>query len=194
MRLHITLYIAALLVLFGERANAQRCLPKMKAIEIRGGMVDGIYSSDKGSKAGYCFGATLSSYAKGGDKWAFGAEYLQTHKPYNGERLPVAQMTAEGGYAYNFLSDRSKTLFFYLGGLALAGYESVNWGDKQLKDGATIHNEDAIIYGCAVSLEMEVYLSDGFALTAFGRERFMWGGSTDRCHTQFGIGLKFVID
>lgn len=77
-----------MLVLFGGRANAQRCFPKMKAIELKGGMVDGVYSSDKGSKAGYCFGAALSTYAKGGDKWNFGAEYLQVHKPYGTERLP----------------------------------------------------------------------------------------------------------
>lgn len=76
----------------------------------------------------------------------------------------------------------------------MAGYETVNWGEASLKDGATIHNDDAIIYGCAVSLEMEIYLSDGFALTAFGRERFMWGGNTDRCHSQFGVGIKFIIN
>lgn len=194
MKLHLIIYIGALLVLFGGRANAQRCLPKMKAIELRGGMVDGVYSSDKSSKAGYCFGASLSTYAKGGDKWTFGAEYLQVHKPYGTERLPVAQITAEGGYSYDFLSDRSKTFFLYLGGSALAGYETVNWGETSLTDGATIHNDDAIIYGCAVSLEMEIYLSDNFALTAFGRERFMWGGNTDRCHSQFGVGIKFIIN
>jgi len=194
MRIHIIIYTVAMLVLFGGRANAQRCLPKMKAIELRGGMVDGVYSSDNKSKAGYCFGATFSSYAKGGDKWTLGAEYLQTHKPYNGERLPVAQITAEGGYAYNFLSDRSKTVFLYLCGSALAGYESVNWGETSLSDGATLHNGDAIIYGCAVALEMEVYLSDAVALTAFAKERFMWGGNTDRCHAQFGVGVKFIIN
>ena len=31
--------------------------------------------------------------------------------------------------------------------LALAGYETVNWGKTLLSDGATLHNSDAFIYG-----------------------------------------------
>lgn len=48
----------ALLALVGQ-ANAQRCLPKMKGIELKANMADGFHTSDKDNSAGYSFGAAL---------------------------------------------------------------------------------------------------------------------------------------
>lgn len=182
------------LALFTGQAHAQRCLPKMKGIELRGGMADGFYTGDLQNEAGYYFGAALSSYTKGGNKWVYGAEYLQRYKPYWEIRLPVSQFTAEGGFYYNFLSDRRKIMFLYIGGSALVGYETVNWGEKLLYDGSRLNNKDAFIYGCAATLEMEVYQADRIALTASVRERFLWGVSTGHFHTQYGLGIKFIIN
>ena len=164
-------------------------------------------------------GATLSSYAKGGNKWVYGVEYLQTNHDYRSTTIPTAQFTAEGGFYYNFLSDAKKVVFLYAGASALAGYETVNWGEKTLYDGARLNNGDAFVYGCAATLDMEVYLADFIALTASLRERccaatldmevyladfialtaslrerFLWGGSIGVCHTEYGIGVKFIIN
>ena len=180
------LFLAMLLsVLFMGRAEAQRCLPKMRGIELKAGL---------NGADGYMLGATLSSYAKGGNKWVYGVEYLQTNHPYRSKSIPAAQFTAEGGYYYNFLSDAKKVVFFYAGASALAGYETVNWGEKTLYDGARLNNGDAFVYGCAAMLEMELYLADFIALTASLRERFLWGGSMGVCHTEYGIGIKFIIN
>lgn len=181
--------LVASLALFTGQADAQRCLPKMRGIELRGGMADGFYSHKSRNDAGYYVGAALSTYTKGGDKWVFGGEYLQRYTPYKGTRIPTAQFTAEGGFYYNFLSDARKIFFLYLGGSALAGYETVNWGDKVLFDGSRLANKDAFIYGGAVSLELEAYLADRIALLLNVRERCLWGGSTGRFHTQFGVGI-----
>ena len=182
MRKVVFLAMVSLALLTGQ-AYAQRCLPKMKGIELRGGMADGFYTDELKNEAGYYFGAALSSYTKGGNKWVYGVEYLQRHKPYRVLRLPVSQFTAEGGFYYNFLSDKRKIMFLYIGGSALAGY-----------DGSRLNNRDAFIYGCAATLEMEVYLADRIALTASVRERFLWGGSTGHFHTQYGAGIKFIIN
>ena len=180
------LFIVTLLsVLLAGRAEAQRCLPKMRGIELKAGL----YEAD-----GYVLGATLSSYAKGGDKWVYGVEYLRTNHDYRSTTIPAAQFTAEGGYYYNFLSDAKKVVFFYAGVSALAGYETVNWGEKTLYDGARLNNGDAFVFGCAATLEMELYLADFIALTASLRERFLWGGSMGVCHTEYGIGVKFIIN
>ena len=32
------------------------------------------------------------------------------------------------------------------------------------------------------------------SLTASLRERFLWGGSMGVCHTEYGIGVKFIIN
>ena len=179
-------FLAMLLsVLLAGRAEAQRCLPKMRGIEMKAGMT---------GADGYWLGAALSSYARGGNKWVYGAEYLQTNHSYRSVNVPVAQFTAEGGFYYNLLSDVKKTVFFYAGASALAGYETVNWGERTLYDGARLNNKDGFVYGCAATLDMELYLADFIALTASVRERFLWGGSTGVCRTEYGIGIKFIIN
>ncbi len=184
----------ALCLVTGGRAHAQRALPGMRGLEIRGGMADGVHSSDNLGESGYYFGAGMATYTKNANKWVFGAEYLSRYYPYKDGRIPVAQFTGEGGYYYKFMADGSKTFFFYLGASALAGYETVNWGDKLLFDGSTIRNKDAFLYGGAVTLQVDVYLTDKVILLLTGRERILWGTTTGHFHTQFGVGVRFMIN
>ena len=163
MKARVFFLVTLLSVLLAGRAEAQRCLPKMRGIELKAGL---------NGADGYVLGATLSSYARGGNKWVYGVEYLQTNHDYRSTTIPAAQFTAEGGFYYNFLSDAKKTLY----------------------DGARLNNGDAFVYGCAATLDMEVYLADFIALTASLRERFLWGGSMGVCHTEYGIGVKFIIN
>ncbi len=147
-----------------------------------------------GNNGGYSFGAALSTYTKKGNKWVFGGEYLLKNNPYKDGKIPVAQFTAEGGYYFKVLSSPRKIVFVYAGASALAGYESVNWGEKVLHDGSTLHDRDAFIYGGAVTLDMEFYVADRIALLANLRERCLWGGDTKKFHTQWGLGIKFIIN
>lgn len=183
-----------LCLVFTDQAYAQRSLPGMRGIQLTGGMVDGIYSSKNDNEAGYYFGVAMATYAKNGNKWVFGAEYLERYYPYRERRLPIVQFTAEGGYYYNFLTDPSKTVFLSLGGSALAGYETSNWGEKTLYDGSTLQHKDAFIYGGAITLEIETYLTDRVVLLVTGRERILGGNSTGHFHGQFGVGIKFIIN
>lgn len=77
---------------------------------------------------------------------------------------------------------------------ALGGYETVNWGKSVLSDGSTLHNGDAFIYGGALNVQADFYLSDKIALTANVKERFVFGNSTGLFHTQYGVGVKFIIE
>jgi len=185
-------FLVASLVLIGQ-ANAQRCLPGMQGIQLTTGMTDGFYNRANQNKTGYYFGATLSTYTLGGNKWLFGGEYLQKYNPYRDTRIPTSQFTTEGGYYIHALSDANKIFFLYLGGSALAGYETSNWGKEILFDGAQLTNKDAFIYGGAITLELESYLSDRIVLLLNTRERCLWGGSTGHFHTQIGAGIKFIL-
>ena len=184
--------IIASLALFTGQAHAQRCLPKMQGIEVKANMADGFKLG--GNDGGYSLGAALSTYTKGGNKWVFGGEYLLKNQPYKEKKIPVAQFTAEGGYYLKVLSDARKVLFVYAGASALAGYETVNWGDKVLYDGAMLHDKASFIYGGALTLDVEFYVADRVALLANLRERCLWGNSTGHFHTQFGVGVKFIIN
>ncbi len=175
-------------------AQAQRQLPGMQGIQFTAGMVDGVYCSDNKNETGYYFGLSMATYTKNANKWVFGAEFLNKYYPYKEDKIPVSQFTAEGGYYLKFLSDRNKVVLFSLGASALAGYETSNRGEKTLFDGATLQNKDNFIYGGAITLEMETYLSDRMVLLLTARERILWGTSTDHFHSQFGVGLKFIIN
>lgn len=194
MKRAIIILTLALCFALSGGAYAQRCLPGMRGIQVTGGMMDGIYSSANKNETGYYFGTAMATYAKNCNKWVFGAEYLERYYPYKDSRIPVAQFTGEGGYFLNILADGSKTFFLSLGGSALAGYETSNWGEKTLYDGSTLRNKDAFIYGGAITLEIETYLTDRIVLLLTGRERILWGNSTGHFHTQFGIGLRFMVD
>ncbi|OJX83891.1 MAG: conjugal transfer protein TraO [Paludibacter sp. 47-17] len=191
----LSLIVAVVLCLvFADQAHAQRCLPSMQGIQVTGGMVDGFHSPDKKNELGYYFGLSMATYAKSGNKWVFGTEFLNKYYPYKDNRIPVSQFTGEGGYFLKFLSDHNKVVLFSLGASALAGYETSNWGEKTLFDGSTLHNKDRFIYGGAITLEMETYLSDCVVLLLTARERVLWGTSTGRFHFQYGLGLKFIIN
>jgi hypothetical protein len=189
----ITLVFSLGLLCIGK-IQAQRALPGMKGIQVTGGMVDGFYSSSTKNETGYYFGAAMATYTNHGNKWVFGGEYLNRYYPYKYTRIPVAQFTAEGGYYLNILSDPSKTFLLSLGGSALAGYETSNRGKKLLYDGATLMNKDAFIYGGAVTLELEAYLSDRVVVLVTGRKRVLWGNTTGRFHIQFGAGIRLIIN
>lgn len=179
---------------FSGGAYAQRQLPGMKGIQVIGGMVGGIYSSSNKNETGYYFGMAMATYAQNANKWVFGAEFLNRYYPYKNDRIPVSQFTAEGGYYLKFLSDPNKIVLFSLGGSALAGYETSNWGEKILFDGSTLRNKDRFLYGGAITLEMETYLVDRVVLLLTARERILFGGTTGKFHTQFGLGLRIIIN
>ena len=191
MRKYIAIIIASLALCTGQ-AHAQRCLPKMQGIEVRANMADGF--NPGGNDGGYSFGAALSTYTKGGNKWVFGGEYLLKNNPYKDGKIPVAQFTAEGGYYFKILSDARKIVFVYAGASALAGYESVNWGEKVLHDGSTLHDRDGFIYGGARTLGGEFFGGDRIGLVAHPRGRCLGGGDPRVVHTPRGVGGELIIN
>ncbi len=191
MRLKLILTLALCFALTGA-AQAQRYLSGQRGIEITGGFVDGLMlRTEEGSR--FYANLSMSTYNKQGNRWVFGAEYLQKGFAYRGLSIPTAQITAEGGYYLNFLSDPSKTLFFSIGASTLMGYETLNWGNPEMFDGARITGRDGFIYGGAVGLEVETYLTDRIVLLVRARERALFGSETGKFRFQLGAGIKFMI-
>jgi len=189
MKKYLFLFVAAVsLALSSGQAYAQRYLPKMKGVELRGGFAGG-----SKSPLNYYTGIAVSGYTKKANRWVVGAEYLLKNYDYRGTSISRAQFTAEGGYYLKFLSDPTKTFFLSIGGSALAGYETVNWGGRILYDGSRLLAKDAFVYGGAVTLELETYITDCIVLLASVRERALWGSSLGVFSTQFGLAVKFII-
>ena len=143
----------------------------------------------------YHIGRAYSVYTKNANRWVdWSAEYLHKKYDYKDMQIPVEQFTAEGGYYLKFLSDRRKTFFLSLGLSALAGYETSNRSEKLLPDGSTLLDKDCFIYGGALTLELEAYLTDRIALLVSARERALFGSDIGKFHTQVSLGLKFIIN
>lgn len=187
------LIIVAALTLSASSVHAQRYLPGQRDIEITGGVADG-FKFDKEDGQAFYGNVSLSTYNKKGNRWVFGGEYFQRQYGYGDELIPVAQMTTEGGHYFQLLSDPGKTFFFSIGPSALAGYETLNWGEHTLSDGARLTGTDGFIYGGALSIELETFLTDRIVLLIRARERVMFGSSINRFHFQLGAGFKFIIN
>ncbi|OFR36599.1 conjugal transfer protein TraO [Porphyromonas sp. HMSC065F10] len=179
------------LCLHFNQAHAQRYLPGMKGLQVTAGMADGVHR-DSDTDFAYHIGAAYSVYTKNANRWIIGGEYLHKKYDYKDMQIPVKQFTAEGGYYLKFLSDRRKTFFLSLGLPALAGYEVSNKSEKLLPDGSTLQDKDCFIYGGALTLELEAYLTDRVALLLNARERSLFGSDIGKFHTQVGIGVKFI--
>jgi hypothetical protein len=169
--------------------HAQRYLPGQQGIQLCIGTGNGINPQ----KAFYA-GAAVATYTQNDSRWVVGAEFLQKQLDYGKIKIPVAQFTAEGGYYYSFLSDPSKTLLLSIGASGLAGYETSNWGNKMLFDGATLLNRDAFLYGGALTLELETFITDRIIFLVNARECVLWGSSIGLFSTQLGTGLKIIIN
>ena len=172
-----------------SQVQAQRYLPEQRGIQITAGTVNGI-----GNMRDFHVGAAFSQYTQNRNRWVFGGEYLEKRHLHSESSISQSQFTAEAGYYINFLSDRSRTFFFSVGASALAGYETINFGNSLLPNGATIENRDGFIYGGALTFEMEIFIIDRIALLVNVRQRVLFGSSVGRFNTQFGTGVKFIIN
>ena len=184
MKRFLFIGILFVLCLHFNQAHAQRYLPGMKGLQVTAGMADGVHWNDNTDFA-YHIGAAYSVYTKNANRWVIGGEYLHKKYDYTDMQIPVEQFTAEGGYYLKFLSDRRKTFFLSLGLSALAGYETSN---------STLLDKDCFIYGGALTLELEAYLTDRVALLLNARERALFGSDIGKFHTQVSVGLKFIIN
>lgn len=55
-------------------------------------------------------------------------------------------------------------------------------------------DKDCFVYGGALTLELEAYLTDRVALLLNARERALFGSDIGKFHTQVSLGLKFIIN
>jgi hypothetical protein len=176
------------------RAQAQRCLAGQYGLQFTAGTVNGVNLNAKSRDFAFHAGTAFSAYTKNGNRWIFAGEFLEKRFAYKDLSIPQTQFTLEGGYYIKFLSDGGKTVFFSLGVSALAGYETVNRNKKRLFDGATVRNKDGFLYGGALTLETEIYLTDRLVLLAEIRERALGGSSVGLFNAQLGLGLKLIIN
>jgi hypothetical protein len=174
--------------------SAQRTLAGQRGLQLTAGTVNGLNMNTNSSNFAFHAELAFSQYVKNANKWVFGAQYLEKDYPYKSIKIPQSQFTVDGGYYLNFLSDAHKIFFMSVGASIVGGYETVNWNNKLLFDGATINNKDNFLYGGTLTLEAEAYLTNCLVLVANARERYLEGSSIGKLNTLFSLGFKFIIN
>lgn len=176
------------------KSFAQRYLPGQRGLQMTLGGVDNFGSNVKHLGGNFQVGLALSRYNRNHSRWLFGADYVKKYYSYKEIAIPKAQFTGEVGYFVPFFSDRGKNVFFSAGLSALAGYETTNWNDRLLYDGATLKNDGCFIYGFAPAFEMEAFLSDRLVFLFNVRERIFFGSSVGHFHTVVAVGVKYIFN
>lgn len=105
------LLLAVMLALFLGQAQAQRCLPGMKGVQLMADMVDGFYCGKERNDTGFAFGLSVSTYARGGNKWVSGIEIMRRYYPYRNTRIPWSSILRKAATITISFPTRGKMYF-----------------------------------------------------------------------------------
>lgn len=176
-------------VAFAMPLHAQRLTPGQKGLEIATGIpiVKGEKRVDL-ENIGAFIG--LSRYLKQGDYLFLAAEYAQENRPYTHYRIPIKDALLHLGYMYPFCSDRGKNILLYAGVSALGGYEELNNSEELLPDGALLRDRSRFIYGGALMLSGECFLTDNLLFLIKGQARLFAGSDLNLFRLALSAGLR----
>ena len=184
------LLTVAVLSLFAGEAYAQRDLPGQTGIQFTSGGVNHFFSWKSGGERHYFTSLAFTHTNRNRTYWLYGLDYQIKEYDYEDESVPKAQFTGELGYFVPVLSDRGRNFCFS----ALGGFETINWGNKLLHDGAAVTNKDCFIYGGGLTAAFETYLTDLVIFLLQVKERALFGTDAGNFHTQIGLGVRLIIN
>ena len=173
-------------------AQAQRLIPKQKGIEVIGSLP--IIKGEKlFAKGNFGLGLSLTRYLKRENYAFMGMEYEQQNMPYRSYDVKLKDAFVHLGYMQPIVSDNGKNVFAYAGISALGGYEEINKDRQLLPDGATLLDRSRFVYGGAVHLSIECFLSDNVLLLLKGQGRILFGTDVHHFRPAVSAGIRFNL-
>src|SRR3712207_5724521 len=180
----------AVAMIFSLPSHAQRLIPGQRGIEVVGSipLIKGekLFHGDN-----FGVGVSLTRYLKRENYTFVLAEYEQQNMPYRNYGVKLKDALLHLGYMHPILSDNGKNVFLYGGVSALGGYEELNGDKKLLPDGATLLDRSRFVYGGAVHLSLECFLTDNVLLLLKGQGRMLFGTDVHRFRPALSAGLRF---
>jgi len=171
-------------------AQAQRLIPKQKGIEVVGSL-----PMSKGerlfAKDNFGVGLSLTRYLKRENYSFLGIEYEQQNMPYRDYEVKLKDALLHLGYMHPIMSDNGKNVLLYGGVSALGGYEEINEDKPFLPDGAKLLDRSRFVYGGALHLSVECFLTDNVLLLLKGQGRVLFGTDVHRFRPALSAGFKF---
>ena len=186
------LFLLACAVAMMLPAQAQRLIPKQKGIEVVGSLP--IIKGEKlFAKDNFGLGLSLTRYLKRENYAFMGMEYEQQNMPYRSYDVKLKDALLHLGYMQSIVSDNGKNVFAYAGISALGGYEELNEDKKLLLDGAKLLDDSHFVYGGAVHLSIECFLSDNVLLLFKGQGRILFGTDVHHFRPAVSAGIRFNL-
>ena len=181
---------AAVAMAFSLPSQAQRLIPKQRGIEVVGSVP--LIKGEKFLAAGnFGMEASLTRY-RGRENYTFVmAEYEQQNMPYRDYDVKLKDALLHLGYMHPIMSDNGKNVLLYGGVSALGGYEEINEDKPFLPDGAKLLDRSRFVYGGALHLSLECFLTDNVLLLLKGQGRVLFGTDVHRFRPALSAGFKF---
>ena len=145
-------------------------------------------------------GARLSaqSYTPSG-YWDFGVAGVPHWDRLSDKTLlEYVHLRGEGGYMARLFSTRSRSFSLYAGGVAFIGTEWIDPRriipastevDLGLSEGSSMR----LLFGVTPSLEIETFITRGFALTVHGRLPVNFYSHIRLVHLEYGLGFRLSL-
>lgn len=169
-------------------AASQRYLPGSGGVTLayRQSVSRHVYPFVKGE---YGVSMDIRKYLHRAHYMQYGFSYIHESYEYGNRLLPVQVFLARIG-ANRRVFDMSHTLLGYVGVQAHAGYEWVNKDEHTLFDGAELKDRSRFIYGPALSLSTDGFVTDFCALTASLHAPLFFNSDLDVFRPGFSLGVK----
>lgn len=173
-------------------AQAQRLIPKQKGIEVVGSLP--IIKGEKlFAKGNFGLGLSLTRYLKRENYSFLTVEYEQQNIPYRSYDVKLKEAFVHLGYMQPIVSDNGKNVLLYGGVSALGGYEEINDDKPFLPDGAKLLDRSRFVYGGALHLSIECFLSDNVLLLLKGQGRILFGTDVHHFRPAVSAGIRFNL-
>ncbi|WP_278843556.1 conjugal transfer protein TraO [Hoylesella timonensis] len=186
------LFLLACAVAMMLPAQAQRLIPKQKGIEVMGSLP--IVKGEKlFARDNFGLGLSLTRYLKRENYSFLTVEYEQQNMPYRSYDVKLKDAFVHLGYMQPIVSDNGRNVFAYAGISALGGYEEINDDKPFLPDGAKLLDRSRFVYGGALHLSIECFLSDNVLLLLKGQGRILFGTDVQHFRPAVSAGIRFNL-
>ena len=180
-----------MMVAIATASHAQRLIPGQRGLQLSAGVP--ITESKLFENRNYTLELAMTINHKRANQWLFGLEYAKKHFAYRDMQIPSETVAFEGGYLLNLFSDAGKNILLNTGITAVAGYETVNRGEKLLPDGATLLTKDCFVYGGAYHLALDIYATDNLVFFVKGKCNVLWGSDVEMFRPSLQTGIRIIF-
>ncbi len=186
-----TMLLLVCLVAIATGTHAQRLIPGQRGLQLSVGVP--ITENKLFENKNFTAEMAMTINHKRANHWLFGLEYTKKHFAYRDIQIPSETVAFEGGYLLNLFSDAGKNVLLNTGITAVAGYETVNRGEKLLPDGATLLTKDCFVYGGAYHLALDIYATDNLVFFVKGKCNVLWGSDVEMFRPSLQTGIRIIF-